>query len=103
MRLASAAIMFMDGYVAQTLEEASGYIKKEHSEIPADEWKEVEYKAPARKGFLEALLEAVGLRKHDEKSETMRAVAIAKVFVSSAERIVAVGKKPLFERHLRFE
>ena len=104
MRMASSALMFMDGQIAQTLEMATEYIRSKYSRIPVDDWRAAEDKDPLKKGFVQWLLETLGIRKkEDYKAVTAKVVSAAKVFVLSVEQEVQGGKQPGFETFYRYE
>lgn len=88
MRLSSSALLFLDGYVAQTLGAATRYMRERYKQVPTDEWRIAEERDPRRRGVLEGLLEAVGMRKRDDKIDTMKTIAVAKVFVASALALI---------------
>jgi len=103
MRMASSALMFMDGEIAQTLETATEYIQKRYSKVPVEGWKDAEYQDPMKKGLWERLLELFGFRRKDDKALATKVVGIAKIFVSSVEEVVLGGKQPGFETYYRYE
>jgi|GEM_PF-1765081 len=103
MRMASSALMFMDGEIAQTLETAAEYIKKRYSKVPVDGWKIAEYQDPMKKGLWQRLLELFRVRKKDDKAMAIKVIGIAKTFISSVEEIILGGKKPGFEMYYRYE
>lgn len=103
MRMASSALMFMDGEIAQTLETAAEYIQKRYEKVPVDGWKDAEYQDPMKKGPWQRLLELFGLRRKDDKAMATKVLGVAKIFISSVEEIIVGGKKPGFEMYYRYE
>lgn len=103
MRMASSALMFMDGEIAQTLETAAEYIQKRYEKIPVDGWKDAEYQDPMKKGLWDRILELLGMRRRDDKAMATKVLGVAKIFISSVEEIIVGGKKPGFEMYYRYE
>ena len=64
MRMASAAVMYNDGYFASTIDSTYEYVERKYGETRlVKEWKNIEEKSPENRGFVEKLLEALRLRK----------------------------------------
>ncbi len=103
MRMASSALMFLDGQIAQTLETAVEYIKNTHSKIPVDEWRDAEYQDPLKKGILNRLFEIFGIRKSDDRARATKVVGVARVFILSIDEEIKGGKQPGFEVYHRYE
>ncbi|MEM2909265.1 MAG: hypothetical protein QXT05_00270 [Candidatus Bilamarchaeaceae archaeon] len=103
MRFASSALMFFDGCIIQSLEDAVAYIKRNYPTLPVEEWKKAEYRDPSKKGLVESLSELFNPAKKDEKKETAETVSIAKVFVVSVESAIAYGRAVMLERTEKIE
>ncbi len=100
-RLASAAIMYNDGYVANTVNGAYDYMEQAHGKKSlVDEWKEVEIKSPQNKGIVQIILEFLRIRKSSEvnnETSARKALSVAETFVQSARSIVMMGGVPAWE------
>ena len=105
MRMASAAIMYNDGYFASTIDGTYEYVEKKYGESGlVKEWKIVEEKSPENRGFVNKLLEALGLRKRkDMETDARRAFSVAETFVQSAKALVMMGATPAWETTIREE
>lgn len=106
-RMASAAIMYNDGYVANTMEGAYEYIEKNYGDkMVVGEWKDVEIKAPENKGIIETILEIIGIRRRKEGEEAERAekaLSVAKTFIESARVLLSAGSVVAWETTVRGE
>ncbi|MFH1221580.1 MAG: hypothetical protein V1492_00680 [Candidatus Micrarchaeota archaeon] len=103
MRMASSAVMFLDGYIAQTLDSATYYLKEKYVQLPADEWRQIELDDPTKRGLADRFAEALGRKKYDERQASARAVAVAREFVISVEKMVLMGSLAINEPYYRFE
>jgi hypothetical protein len=72
-------------------------------EIPADEWKDAEYKNQKSSGPLHAIAEAAGVLKSNRKTEAEEAVMTAMRFVVSAEKVIMAESNSAFEVSQRYE
>jgi len=101
-RMASAAIMYADGYVAKTMEGAYEYFEKKRGDKElVKEWRDVEIKSPENRGFVDRLLEALRFKKKKESEEdtkARKALTLAENFVKSADIIIKSGAAPAWER-----
>ncbi|MEM4166338.1 MAG: hypothetical protein QW153_03240 [Candidatus Bilamarchaeaceae archaeon] len=92
-RMAAASLMFMDGYIAPTLEGAVEYIKNNHPRLNAEEWKIYEYNHPKNRSIVDAILEMLNIKKKINEEEMLDKVfSLAKEFVNYAERATKYGK-----------
>jgi len=100
-RLASAGIMYNEGYIASTSEGAYGYIERKGDRRMAEEWKDVEMKAPQNRGLIDKILEFLRLKKGAETTNELgarKALAVAETFVKSARSLVFMGGVPGWEQ-----
>lgn len=101
-RMASAGIMYNDGYVANTREGAYDYMERvQGDKTLADEWKSVEIMAPENKGIIDRLLEFLRLKKGAETNNELsarKALSVAETYVQSARTLVYMGGVPSWEK-----
>ncbi|NYZ77121.1 hypothetical protein H0O02_02280 [Candidatus Micrarchaeota archaeon] len=96
--MAAAAIMYNDGYVANTPEGAYGFMEKKYGRAQlVREWKSVDMDSPENRGAIARIAEALGLgRKKEMEAElgARKALSLAEVFIESARTIVMSGMVP---------
>jgi hypothetical protein len=85
-RMASSAILFRDGYIADSLDSTLIYLLKHYPGIlPLDDWQRLEqmpaYDSP---GLYNMLLAAMGKLKKTGEQEAKEAVMVAGAFIESA-------------------
>jgi len=98
-RMAVAAMMYNDGYVAKTQEGAFEYIEKKHGKPElVEEWRRIEINAPSNRGVIEKIAQFFGFKKPDEfKEEAIKTLLVAEIFVESAVALVLSGVSPTWE------
>lgn len=83
MRIASSAILFRDGYIANDLESSCAYLKKKYGEVmPVDEWRLVE--GMVRSGPIDQLVSKLGFGKTNREDQAKKAINAADRFVSAS-------------------
>jgi len=87
-RMSAAALMFIDGRIAPTLEGAAEYIKEFYPDLKAEEWRKIELNHPQNRGAVARILEIVGMSSMDESVGAKNALLLAKNFVEMAEKII---------------
>ena len=101
-RMASAAMMYNDGYVANNIEGAYEYMDKKYGEkVMVKEWKTVEVRSPENRGIIDRLLEMLRLKKRKEDEmeiDARKALHVAEVFVESGKALLSAGAVPVWER-----
>jgi len=105
-RIASSAIMYNDGYVANTLDTTCYYLQNHYPEkFPVKEWKIIELGTKTGVRMVDAVMERLGFGKKQDakKNEAERALAIAEAFVQSVMVIVTEGERPAWEATTREE
>ncbi len=105
-RVASSALLYNDGYVANTLDTTCYYLQNHYpKKFPVKEWKIIEIGTKTGVKLVDTILEKLGFGKKQEarKREAERALAIAEVFVQSVKTIVMVGGTPAWEETKREE
>lgn len=90
-RLSAAALMFIDGMIAPTLESATEYIKEFYPQLNAEEWRRLELNSPQNKGAFAVIMDAFGIKKTDQSAEAGNAVILARYFVAYADKAVGSG------------
>lgn len=85
-RMASSAILFRDGYVADSFDSTLLYLLKHYpGMLPLDDWQRLEqipaYDTP---GLYNMLLSAMGKLKKTGEQEAKQAVVVAEAFIASA-------------------
>jgi len=101
-RMASAGMMYNEGYLASTQEGAYAYIEKKHGDKNmAEGWKKVEVRSPQNRGLIDKILEFLRLKKGAETIDELgarKALAVAEVYVQSARSLIFMGSVPGWER-----
>ncbi len=94
-RMASSALLYYDGYVANSLDTTCYYLQNHYPKrFPTDEWRVIEVGTKTGVRVFDSILEKLGLKKKEPKiDEVGRAVAIATVFVQSVKSIVMMGEE----------
>jgi len=87
-RMSAAALMFLDGRIAPTLEKATEYLREFYPKLDAEGWKKAEFNHPQKKGALMRMMEIIGVKKINEEEETNEVLNLAKNFVDYSERLV---------------
>lgn len=87
-RMSAAALMFLDGRIALTLEKATEYIREFYPKLDVDGWKKAEYNHPQKKGALARIAEIIGVKKINEEEEANGVLNLAKNFVDYSEKVV---------------
>lgn len=104
-RMASSAIMYNDGYIANSLDGAYDYMEKVQGKKElVEDWRNIEIKSPENTGFFDRILDFLRLKKKsyvNTEESARKALSVAEVFVQSARTIVMVGGTPSWERTVK--
>ena len=94
-RMASSALLYYDGYVANSLDTTCYYLQNHYpKKFPTEEWRVIEVGTKTGVRIVDAIFEKFGLKKEEPKvDEVGRAIAIATVFVQSVRSIVLMGEE----------
>lgn len=90
-RMSTAALMFIDGRIAPTLESATEYVREFYPQLNAEEWRRLELNSPQNRGAFVRIMDALGVKKTDESAEAGNAVTLARYFVAYADKAVGGG------------
>ncbi len=84
--LASAAIMFKDGYISSTFEGTLSYLSQHYpGKLPLDEWNKVEFTIISRGGVYDLLNTIV---KKTREQQSKKAFETASIFVNVTRQIL---------------
>lgn len=99
-RMAAAAIMYDDGYITNTMEGALEYIGRKYERPKlVKEWKEIEIKSPANRGWIYIIGEIVGISKKQkglDESEVRKALSVAETFIEIASAQILSSMTPVW-------
>jgi hypothetical protein len=83
MRIASSAILFRDGYIANDLESSCIYLKKKYGDVvPVDEWRFVE--SMVQSSPIDSLVSKLGFGKTNREDQAKKAINAADRFISAS-------------------
>lgn len=90
-RMSAAALMFIEGKIAPTLESATEYIREFYPKLNAEEWRRLELSSPENRGAFVRVLDIAGINKIDESKQASDALVLAKYFVEYVDKVVSGG------------